>query len=71
MRRLTPLAILFALVGCNSSPDDGEAPPPPKPVAKSTIEAMPPQARQAAQASMDRGNAMAQQMNERMKGSNH
>jgi hypothetical protein len=65
MRKLLPLAALLVLGGCNSTGGDRGEPAPAAaltpPPSKETLESMPPQARAAAEASMDRGAAMKAQ----------
>ena len=75
MRRIFSLAMLLVLGGCSAANggggDRGEPAPTAdlgKPVTPETMENMPPQARAAAQQSMDRGAAMKAQMDKQYGG---
>ena len=67
MRRLLLFAALLAVGGCGAAAGSGDRGEPAaaadlgKPVSSQTLDSMPPQARAAAQQSMDRGAAMKAQ----------
>ncbi|RYG23058.1 hypothetical protein EON82_15215 [bacterium] len=72
MRKLLPLTALLVIGGCNPSGGDRGAPAAQadlgKPLSQETLDSMPPEARQHAQASMDRGAAMKAQMDKQYGG---
>lgn len=68
MMKILGAAILsIVCLGCSGGTDSGAAPAPVKPMTEAEKAALPPQAQSGVNAAQERGNAMAQQYNERYK----